>query len=302
MNIKILVILGLLFTSACSKNSTESMVTSDSAPADYRGSNGFGGAPAGSFMSKKSMSADSMSAVESESAPVQSEPMQAQDVERKLIKNGSLTLQVNSLDQQSEALKFIKSLAAKHSVTFDREDESKWGNRATVSLTARVPSEQFETYLNSISTGPFKVTAKSVNVTEVTDQYIDLEIRLENKKELRAKYLSILKSASVVKDILAINKSIEEVTSEIESAEGQFRYLKKQISYSTLNIEISAELPVSMKDQNSFFFEVWRSIQEGWQRIKYFTLNIIGLWPFFILIGLIIWGVQYWRKKRKLKK
>lgn len=294
MNINLFFILTLLFVSACSKNATDSYMQTESAPMVSRASHGFGGAPSGAMMAK-SMSASPMSDSVADSAPSQSS---VQDIERKLIKNGSLTLQVNSLSEQSEALGFIKSLADKHSVTFDREDESKWGNRATISLTARVPAEQFETYLKSISAGPFKVTAKSVNVSEVTDQYIDLEVRLENKKELRAKYLSILKSATVVKDILAINKSIEEVTSEIESTEGQFRYLKKQIAYSTLNIEITAELPVSMKDQNSFLFEAWRSLQEGWQRVKYFTLGLIGLWPFMILIGLVVWAIKLWRKKR----
>ncbi len=236
-------------------------------------------------------------AIQSEPAP---EPNSGDSItqERKLVKNGSITLQVNSLSKQIEAQKFIKTKAQEFSVTFDREDEQKWGNQANISLVARVPSEKFEDFLKALSGGPYNVTNRSVNVSEVTEQYIDLEVRLQNKKELRERYRVILKSANKIKDILAINKSIEEVTSEIESTEGQFRYLKKQVAHSVLNIQITAELPVTMQDQNGFFHDAWQSLHQGWRRMRNFVLSIFEFWPFLIIFAGIVWGIKFWRKKR----
>lgn len=221
--------------------------------------------------------------------------------ERKLIKNGSISLQVNSLDKQKEAQAFVKAKATEFSVTFDREDENRWGDQATISLTASVPAEKFDAFLKSLAGGPYTVTNRSVSVSEVTQQYIDLEIRLRNKKELRERYLAILKKADKIKDILAINQSVESVTSDIESTEGQFRYLKNQVAKSTLSIQITAQLPVTMLDQNGFFQDVWQALHEGWRRMRNFTVGLVSLWPFIGLIAIGIWGFRYWRNRRKNK-
>lgn len=241
----------------------------------------------------EAMSADTMatnSSTDSVAASVQ---------EKKVTKNGSMTLYVNSLSKQTEAKNFVYAKAKEFKATFDREDEQRWENQASLSMTAKIPADKFESFVDVLSKGPFTISHKSIYVTDVTERYIDLDVRLKNKKELREKYLSLLKKADKVKDVLDINKSIESVTSDIESLEGQFRYLKNQIAQSTLHITITAELPETMKNQKSFFQDIGNALYTGINRIRNFIIGIVALWPFIVVICGLLFGIRLWFVKRK---
>lgn len=267
---------------------------------------GFGGAARGKVMSMDASPAESsrnmMAQAPGGDSSASSGASEALTQEKKIIKNGSITLTVTSLKSQTEAKEFIKSKAKEFSVSFDREDENRWGNQSSLSMTARVPAEKFEGFLDSLSNGPYTLSNRSVYINEVTERYIDLEVRLKNKKELRDKYTSLLKRADKVKDVLEINKSIETVTSDIESLEGQFKYLKHQIALSVLHITVTAELPETMKIQNGFFQDIGLAIYTGVSRIRGFAIFLISMWPLLILIGVGVFAVRAWIRKRKKSK
>lgn len=220
-------------------------------------------------------------------------------IEKKLIKNGGITFQVGSLSEQTSALKFVKNAAQDFKVTFDREDQNKWENQSSITLVARIPAESFDSFVEAITKGQYTVTNRFSNVTEVTEQYIDLEIRLKNKKELLEKYRSILKLAVKIEDILKINKSIESVTSEIESIEGQFKYLKNQIAMSIYTIQITAILPVTQGLRTGFFQDVKVALYDGILSVRNLILDVISLWPLILLVIFIIFVfIKFYKRKR----
>ena len=77
----------------------------------------------------------------------------------------------------------------------------------------------------------------------MTEEFIDIEQRLKNKKEVQRRYIEILQNkAKTVEDVLAAEDKIRIIQEEIESREGRLRYLKDNIALSTINIEMYQEL------------------------------------------------------------
>lgn len=70
----------------------------------------------------------------------------------------------------------------------------------------------------------------------MTDQFIDLETRLANKREYLERYRELVKKAVSVKEILEIEEKIRLLEEEIESVTGRLKYLGDQVDFSTLNL------------------------------------------------------------------
>ncbi|NIM45088.1 MAG: DUF4349 domain-containing protein [Nitrososphaeria archaeon] len=109
------------------------------------------------------------------------------------------------------------------------------GQRKSGYITIRVPQEEFYSVIRRIE-GIGNVTNKEVLGKDVTEQYIDLEARLNNAKSEEERLLAILEKATEVKDILLIEKELMRVRETIERLTGQLQYLESRVAYSTISI------------------------------------------------------------------
>jgi hypothetical protein len=102
-------------------------------------------------------------------------------------------------------------------------------------ITARIPAENMDNFLqNSKTLG--KVVNESKTGTDITDQYRDNVLRLDNLKNVRARYLALLNRANTVAEILSIEKELERVNMEIERLEGRIQYAAQSVAYSNITI------------------------------------------------------------------
>lgn len=155
------------------------------------------------------------------------------DWTKKIIRNGSMGLEVESL---SETLEQIEKWVSDFGGYISSSDEgSSWLN-----VRAHIPENRFDEAMES--TGSFgKLVYKNISSRDVTDQYYDIETRLKNKRLLLEKLQGYLKDAKNISEIMQVEDKIENCTSEIESLQGQINRLSKEISYS--EIYINANLP-----------------------------------------------------------
>jgi hypothetical protein len=102
-------------------------------------------------------------------------------------------------------------------------------------ITTRIPSENMEDFINKAKTLG-KIENESKTGTDITDQYRDNNIRLENLKTVRDKYLALLEKANAVSDILSIEKELERVNTEIEILEGKIKYAEQSVAYSNITV------------------------------------------------------------------
>jgi hypothetical protein len=214
--------------------------------------------------------------------------------ERKLIKQGEISFQTADVNETksliSNIVEGLEGYIAKDNI-IDSKD------KITHRLVIRVPAERFDQLLTKIAENAEQLESKSIDVLDVTEEYIDVKARINTKKELENRYKELLKQAKTVEDILAIEKEMGTLRTEIESVEGRLRYLKDQVGYSTLTVEYY------QKKNSSFNFssKLVIALATGWDWLLSFLIGILHIWPFILLIAGGLYLAFYFDKKKKKK-
>ena len=113
---------------------------------------------------------------------------------------------------------------------------------------------------------------------------------MEAKKQVRLKYLDMLKETKNMEEILNVQREINGIQEDIEAANGRIDYLSHSAAYSTINLTYFQILDASAKNlgEVSFGTKIWRSFKVGWNWVGEFLIGIISIWPLFFL-GFICW-------------
>ncbi len=240
----------------------------------------------------------------SEAEPAPNEPLPVDKIEsqevikKKIIKDGRLGLQVSELEKtKSRVDSLMKSNGGYYAN--ERFNNSDW--ESSYILKIRIPSVNFEKFISGIETGEGEVLYKEIDARDVTDQFIDLETRLENKRNYLTRYNDLLKKANSIREILEIEEKIRGLEEEIESATGRLKYLSDLVKYSTLDLTISKQkdFKYSPTRRDNFSERLKQSLSKGWFGFVDFTLFLIKIWPFWIMAALIMY---FWRRYRRVKK
>ena len=83
------------------------------------------------------------------------------------------------------------------------------------------------------------VRSKSFKGEDVTEQYVDGELRLENARKARDRYLELMKQAENVQAALAVEKELERLNGEIELLEGRANKLKHLTDMATISVDLN---------------------------------------------------------------
>ena len=135
-----------------------------------------------------------------------------QAVTKKLIKTGSIEFQSEDIEEDYHS---IQALLPHFEAYLENESQSRSSSRITNNLTVRVPSENYDSLYHLLSDLAYRLENRYSNIEDATDRYYDLKTRIENKQVLEKRYLEILEQASMVKDILEVEKNLNEVRTEI---------------------------------------------------------------------------------------
>ena len=123
------------------------------------------------------------------------------------------------------------------------------------SIVFRVPAARFDEAVTALEAfGP--VFSKAVRAQDVTEEYVDLEIRLKSAKALLAKLLALLAKAQDVKAALAVEKEVARVRAEVEALTGKLNRLRNQVAFATITAQFrgSAEAPAELKVSLPFWW------------------------------------------------
>ncbi|WP_306621239.1 DUF4349 domain-containing protein [Chryseobacterium ginsenosidimutans] len=226
-------------------------------------------------------------------------PNKIDTISKKIIKNGDMRIQVGDIKKaQNQVNEIIKNNKA----YIQKEEFQNTDTDENLNITIRVPHKNFDPLVNSFSNGIGSVLSKNISSSDVTEEYTDVSIKLANKKIYLEKYRDMLKSAATTKDILEIQENIRELEDEIDVSEGRLRFIDDRVNYSTLNLSLYKEKVRSLTTSNvGFGSRFGDSLTEGWNSFVAFFLGVISLWPFFLLIPLIIFVWKKWRIRRRKK-
>ena len=218
-----------------------------------------------------------------EPAPRQQDQSVEQQKKSKIIKDGSITLEVDSLELAKLA---IDSIVSTTNAYYENEVYNGGANQHRYTLKIRVPNSEFETFISSLEKGGGKMISKSINARDVTGEYIDLEIRLKNNQAYLLQYRALLKRAKSIKDILEIEEKARRIESEIDAHLGRIKYINDQVKYSTLTLNVYQK-HINRNDyrEPTFLSRMWSSIGIGFNAMQEMVLWMIAFWPFLMLFG-----------------
>ena len=83
-----------------------------------------------------------------------------------------------------------------------------------------------------------RVDKRSVSGQDVTGEYFDLQIRMENAEKARARYLELLAKAENVQAALLVEKELERLNNEIDLVKGRMNTITTLSTYSTITVNL----------------------------------------------------------------
>ena len=212
-------------------------------------------------------------------------------IERKLIKTGDISFETKNLEAtRQNIINLVKKY--KGYVSSDRKNEYDY--RINYTLSVRIPAQYFDTIVSGVEMNALTIENKQVRISDVTEEFLDVESRLKNKKQLESRYLEILKKANTVKEILEVEKELGKLREDIEAAEGRLNYLKNQVGFSTLHISFYKRV----KESTSFASKIGEGFLNGFSYFKSFLIGLVSLWPFVILFILLFYLIKNRFKKK----
>jgi hypothetical protein len=165
----------------------------------------------------------------------------------------------------------------------------------------RIPSGNFDQFLNGVVSIAEKIDSKNIRRTDVTTEYIDITTQLENKKKLEGRYLELLKKAGKMSDMLEIENKLTEIRTDIESTQGRLNYLLKQVDYSSLDITFYNKQIVP-DNGYSFGYKLKSALSDGWIILGGLFFGFLQVWPVWILLGIAAYFVKKWLRKSNQQK
>jgi hypothetical protein len=211
-------------------------------------------------------------------------------IERKLIKTGTVAFETKELEATR---KTIIDLVSQNTGYVASDNQYKSDDRISTTIAVRIPAKSFDLVLEGIAKVVERFDHKNIHISDVTKQFLDVESRLKTKKALEAKYLEILKKARTVREILDVERELGKLRGDIEATEGRLKYLQSQVLFSTLNITFYKKIAES---EIGFGSEIRAAFKQGFENVKAFLVSMINVWPFMIILFLLIF---YFRKRMK---
>src|SRR5690606_23306815 len=218
--------------------------------------------------------------------------------EQKIIKTAHLVFETKDLEATHA---IILQLASQYNGFVQSDNSGKSYNRIYKNLSVRIPTKNFQQFIDGISEGVAYFDQRTISRQDVSEEFIDLEARLKAKRLLETRYLELLEKATNVKEMLEIERELSGIREEIEAKQGRLQYLQNQVSMSTVRIEFYKTTAESGITQ-SYGQKMKNALQGGWNGISVFFLGLLYLWPLFLVLIIVVISLRAYLTRRKKKK
>ena len=201
----------------------------------------------------------------------------------RLIKTADYRFEVKDMKKSTEA---IELLLNKFPAYISSSSLNQDGYSLENKITLKVQSEYFEQLLKEIDLQATAVSYRNIQTTDVSKDFVDLESRLATKREVEQRYMEILrKKTGTIKEVLEAESQIAALHEEIEATVSKLNYLKAQVSYSTVNLEmyqrVSVEVLAGNDVSNSERFS--KAFTAGLDGFVNFLIALAYIWPLLVI-------------------
>jgi hypothetical protein len=236
----------------------------------------------------------------------------AQPVERLIIRNGSISMIVEDTRAAQQSVEeLVTEMAGEGAYVVSSEEYGGVeGGSPHIGMTIRVPAAHFDQAMDRLAGLAVEVVARNESGQDVTEEYVDIETRLESLEAARERLLEIMQETRTTKDLLEAERQLTEREAEIESLKGRMQYLAQSAQLAGIRIELQPYIlsqPVSAH---------WRPAEAVRQAVEtlmdslrsfggFLIFFVIAVLPWAVVLGLAVYGIVrfvLWRVRVGHKK
>jgi hypothetical protein len=181
-------------------------------------------------------------------APVSPAPPAAGEAQaslRRVVKKASLELVAESpATAQAEAGRIAERLGGFVVSSTQNAVVSEDAPAENVELTLRVPSAAFRRALDQLRALGRGNGSEQVSSEDVSEEFVDLDARIQNQERLEQQFQELLKRADEVEQALLVHREITAVRTEIDRMRGRKNFLERETALSTISVVIAPERPL----------------------------------------------------------
>ena len=234
----------------------------------------------------------------------------------KLVYSGGVRMETLHYEQTMQSI-HKKITDAGGFVQYEDEtdgNDSWYYNSSSVSsryaqIEARIPSEQFETFLDSLKEDG-QVMNRHVNVDNISQTYSDTEATAKAYEIEKERLLEMMDKAEKIEDMIAVEQRLSEVEAELNSYKTSLASMDRDVAYSTVSISVEEVREYTEEpDDSTFVSRLKETVKSSWSGFLWFMEGllhvVIRLLPFIVVIlviFLIVHGIAKGTEKKRLAR
>jgi hypothetical protein len=219
---------------------------------------------------------------------------------RKIIYTAELDLVAPDLSKaERELRRWVKSMGGYVS---GAEVSGASGSSREGTWTVRIPVGRYDAFVDEVSRLG-EVQSVNTQSEDVSEEYYDLGARLTAKRVEEARLLKHLqRSTTRLTDILAVERELSRVHTEIEQMVGRLRFRTNQTEYTTVTVTLHEAKSYTPPVPTTLATQIGRtwggSIHSLAVAGKSALLVGVALIPWLALVGLPLLAVGLWARRR----
>ncbi|MEL6106458.1 MAG: DUF4349 domain-containing protein [Planctomycetota bacterium] len=258
-----------------------------------------------SYQAVETMDAQSLGKSDiADATPLPADGTKRGESSRKIVYTASVDLVV---DDYAEFEAELPRLVSRNKGFVASSDTNRrYRNSQSGRWVVRVPVDSYDAFLSGV-VGLGFTESRTENAEDVTEEYVDLEARIANKKRLETRILSMLdQRAGKLAEVLEIERELARVREEIETMEGRMRYLRDQTTLTTVTIEcreqkeyVPPQPPTLISRITKSWGDSTRSLRRGGEDLLVGSIAMVPWIPVLLFpLWFLRWYVKgWWRGK-----
>ena len=225
--------------------------------------------------------------------------LRAQDGQ-KIVYTGNLRIQPLEYDKSAASIRQkIKEAGGFSESESERDNNYYWysyngGNGSTryLDITARIPSEKFESFINSLS-GDGKIMSRSVNAENISQVYANKETYKKSLEIEQERLLEMMDKAQTIEEMITVESRLSEVERQLNVYKTDLAQMDKDVEYSTIYISLEEVKRYSEETHTLTFAEELKyAFDDAISSFRNFcedvVLFVVRNFPFLIIFVIIL--------------
>jgi hypothetical protein len=231
----------------------------------------------------------------------------AQPSERLIIRSGDISLIVADTRAGQQSVESMVARMAGEGAYVVSSQEYATGDAASpsIQMSIRVPATRFDEAMDGLAKLAVRVENRNESAQDVTEEYVDLEARLEAMDTARQRLLEIMGSATTTEDLLQAEQQLTEREAEIEALEGRRQYLAQSAQLASIQVNLQPSIlsqPVGdrwrpAETVRRAFDTLIAALRGLGDFLIFFAIAVL---PWLVVVGLALYGLVrlvLWRSR-----